>query len=81
MNAKLTLSLDKDVIERAKVYAGAHNVSLSSLVENILLKIVSDYKAIDEGPGSIVKELSGIIDLEGVDYKKAYLKHLEEKHR
>lgn len=85
MNTKLTLSLDKDIIERAKSYAREHNVSLSFLVENLLLKIISDYKERNEHTGSIVKELSGIIKLEGVDYKadyKAdYAKYLEEKYQ
>ena len=44
MNTKLTLSLDKNVIERAKLYAKEHEVSVSFLVENYLLKITSDYK-------------------------------------
>ncbi|MEM6806223.1 MAG: DUF6364 family protein [Bacteroidota bacterium] len=36
MNTKLTLSLNKEVIEQAKKYAKTHNVSLSSLIENYL---------------------------------------------
>ena len=81
MNTKLTLSLDKDIIERAKSYAREHNVSLSSLVENLLLKIISDHKATTTNSGSIVKELSGIIHLEGVDYKEEHSKYLEEKYQ
>ena len=64
MNTKLTLSLDKDVIERAKIYAREHELCLSFLVENFLLKIVSDYKEKKAPEGSIVKALSGIINLE-----------------
>ena len=81
MNTKLTLSLDKDIIERAKNYAREHNVSLSFLVENLLLKIISDYKERNSRTGSIVKELSGIINLEGVDYKESHTKYLEEKYQ
>lgn len=81
MNTKLTLSLDKDVIERAKTYAREHNVSLSSLVENLLLKIISEYKETHKDPGSIVNELSGIISLEGADYKEEHSKYLEEKYQ
>ena len=81
MNTKLTLSLDKDVIERAKIYAREHNVSLSSLVENLLLKIISEYEETSDRKGSIVKELSGIINLEGVDYKSDHAKYLEEKYQ
>jgi hypothetical protein len=34
MNTKLTLTLEKDVIEKAKEYAAKQGQSLSSLVEN-----------------------------------------------
>ena len=81
MNTKLTLSLDKDVIERAKTYAREHDVSLSSLVENLLLKIISEYKERNDRKGSIVKELSGIVDLKEVDYKTDHTKYLEEKYQ
>jgi len=81
MNTKLTLSLDKDIIERAKIYAKEHNVSLSSLVENLLLKITSEYKERNDRKGSIVKELSGIVNLEGVDYKADHVKYLAEKYQ
>lgn len=81
MNTKLTLSLDKEIIKRAKNYAKEHDVSLSSLVENLLYKIISDYKERSDQSGSIVKELSGIINLEGADYKAEHAKYLEEKYR
>ncbi len=81
MNTKLTLSLDKEIIERAKLYAREHNVSLSSLVENLLLKVISEYKERNSHKGSIVKELSGIVNLGEVDYKADHTKYLEEKYR
>ena len=81
MNTKLTLSLEKEIIEEAKKYAREHNISLSFLVENYFQKIISDRKERKEGKASIVKELSGIISLEGVDYKSEYTKYLEEKYK
>jgi predicted HicB family RNase H-like nuclease len=36
MDAKLTLKLDKAVIEKAKIYAASHKKSLSGLIENYL---------------------------------------------
>ncbi|MCH8524654.1 MAG: DUF6364 family protein [Balneolales bacterium] len=36
MDTKLTLKLDKDVIEKAKVYASSQNRSLSGIVESYL---------------------------------------------
>lgn len=51
MDAKITLSFDKAVIEQAKVYAASHNISLSRLMEFLLHKITSgDYQSIDEYP-------------------------------
>lgn len=87
MDTKLTLSLDKEIIERAKNYARDHNVSLSSLVENFFLKLVSEYSdSAERSPkatrkGSIVKELSGIINLEGVDYREDHTNYLETKYQ
>jgi len=78
MNTKITLSLDKDIIKHAKSYAKDQNISLSSLVENLLLKVISGYEGTSGNTGSIVKELSGIINLEGDDYKEEHKKYLEE---
>ena len=41
MDAKLTLNVDKTIIEKAKVYAKSHKVSLSHLIETYLAAIVS----------------------------------------
>ena len=82
MNTKLTLSLNKEIIERAKIYAKEHNVSLSSLIENYLLKIVSDFKDKATPKDSIVDQLSGIIKLDDKeDYKNIYTRYLEEKYK
>jgi hypothetical protein len=82
MNTKLTLSLNKDIILLAKNYAKEHNVSLSFLVENYLLKIVSEFQSTTDSKASIVNELSGIISLESdYDYKKEYTDYLTEKYK
>ena len=44
MNTKLTLSLNKDIIQQAKTYAKKHNISLSFLIENYLQKIIGEYQ-------------------------------------
>lgn len=41
MNTKLTLSLKKSIIEKAKQYAKGNNQSLSQLIESYLEKITS----------------------------------------
>ena len=42
MNTKLTLSLKKSVIERAKAYAKGNKQSLSQIIESYLEKITSN---------------------------------------
>ena len=44
MNTKLTLNLDKGVIEEAKSYAKENNVSLSKLIENYLNSLTKTSK-------------------------------------
>lgn len=82
MSTKLTLSLKKEIIERAKSYAKENNISLSFLIENYLQKLVSEYKFEPERKGSIVDELSGIISLEeDLDFKKSYTDYLANKYK
>jgi hypothetical protein len=42
MNSKLTLKLNKDVIEKAKIYAHKNNISLSKMVEKYFLAVVKE---------------------------------------
>mgnify|MGYP001792410000 CR=1 FL=1 len=82
MNTKLTLSLNKDIIQQAKIYAKAHNVSLSFLIENYLQKIIAEYQTEDPTEGSIENELSGIIRLNPDDhFKDDYTDHLTKKYQ
>lgn len=82
MNTKLTLSLDKDIIERAKIYAKEKNISLSFLIENYLLLLISDFKTEELAKGSIVNELSGVLELpEEFDYKDLHTDYLIEKYK
>ena len=51
MDAKVTLSFDKKVIEKAKAYAAENNISLSRLTEYLYKQIISgDYKSLEELP-------------------------------
>lgn len=83
MNTKLTLKLDKGIIERAKMYASDQKVSLSNLVENYLNSLTSDQpsqKEITISP--FVKSLTnGPTVPADYDYKKDYQDYLEEKYR
>ncbi|MEO5944138.1 MAG: DUF6364 family protein [Ferruginibacter sp.] len=51
MDAKITLSFNKSVIESAKEYADKNNVSLSRLTEFLLSKVTSgSYKSLEDLP-------------------------------
>ncbi|MFD2200411.1 DUF6364 family protein [Shivajiella indica] len=51
MDAKITLSFDKKVIEKAKEFAAKQNISLSRLTEYLYAQITSgDYKTLDDMP-------------------------------
>lgn len=51
MDAKITLSFNKDIIARAKQYAEAQNMSLSRMLELLLDKITANqYPSIEALP-------------------------------
>lgn len=86
MNTKLTLTIEKDVIEQAKEYAAKQGQSLSSLVENyfklLLLEKNKNPKTRERKPlpESFLK-LEGCLKHEGeFDYKEELTKALEEKY-
>ncbi len=83
METKLTLKLNANVIERAKIYARSHKISLSKMIESYLDSITRQKE--DDEKFSItplVESLSGVIDLPaGFDYKKEYRDYLEKKYK
>ncbi len=51
MDAKITLSFDEDVIERAKKFAEANNISLSRLTEFLYRNITTkNYRSLEDLP-------------------------------
>ena len=80
MDTKLTLKIDKEVIEKAKIFAKKRNISLSSIIEHYLEYIVN-YKEQPEY-STIVKELSGIISLpDDFNLNESYSDYLSEKYK
>lgn len=79
MNTKLTLNLDKGVIEQAKSYAKNNRVSLSKLIENYLDSITkrADQKS---NISPLVESLTGVIPSENYDDKKDYKDYLFKKY-
>jgi hypothetical protein len=84
MSAKLTLSIDQNVIENAKKYAKNQKKSVSKLVEEYLSSITlpADKKIEYNALGPITKELVGIIKVnKHLDYKEILAGALMEKYR
>jgi hypothetical protein len=80
MSTKLTLTVEKEVIASAKVYAKQNGRSLSGLIENYLKALVQkEATRVDFSPK--VKELMGSIKLpKDFDYKKELSKAISKKH-
>jgi hypothetical protein len=83
MNTKLTLTIEQEIIKRAKEYAKDKNRSLSDIIENylkILTKEESKEKAKKLNP--IVKSLKGSFKMpkKDMDYRKELRTRLEEKY-
>jgi hypothetical protein len=60
VNTKLTLKLDRDVIERTKQYAERRGVSLSEMVEAYFTGLTRTGSAKGREATGIVAELAGI---------------------
>ncbi len=81
MNTKLTLTIEKSVIEKAKKYARARERSLSALVENYLKALVDDGNKKDEELTPIVKLLKGSFKMpEHFNHKEELTDRLAEKY-
>ncbi len=53
MDAKLTLSFNEEVVKKAKNYAANHNISLSRLVEHLLIQVTDKpYQLLEDFPVS-----------------------------
>ena len=82
MEAKLTLKLDKGVIEKAKEYAKKKNISLSRMVERYFKAVVEKKQDKEKKYSPLVEELSGIINLDkDFDFKEDYTNYLIEKYQ
>lgn len=81
MNTKLTLSLDKEVIEQAKAYAKERGVSLSKLIENLLKSASSQTQGSKVPMTPIVASLIGSLpNKSDEDMRKDVIEYLEKKH-
>lgn len=81
MDTKLTLKLNKLVIEQAKEYAASHKRSLSGIIEAYLKSLVNREKDDIEISPFVQSMSNGIKIPADLDYKSEIIKHLEDKHK
>lgn len=81
MNKKLTLSLDRQSIDQAKVYAKDRNTSLSILVESFFKSMIRE-KPQSKLISPMTLELLGVLKKTKVkNLKKEYADYLEKKYQ
>ena len=81
MQTKLTLSLDREIIEQAKEFSRRQHKSLSKLVENYLRQITRPKPQADEIT-PLVAELSGLVKPERAGRRKEeYADYLTKKYQ
>jgi len=78
MNTKLTLNIDKEIINEAKIYAKNHRVSLSKLIENYLNSLTQKSKK-KSSVSALVESLTGIIPND-YDEKDDYRNYIDKKY-
>lgn len=79
MNTKLTLTIEKSIIEKAKSYARNTGRSLSELIENYLDSITQDSGNEKISP-KLKKIVGSVILPENFDEENELRSYLEKKH-
>ena len=80
MQTKLTLTIEQNIIIKAKDYAKSKGRSLSELIENYLKVVLEENRNTVEISPSI-KKLKGSVKLpDNFDYKKELTDSLSEKY-
>ncbi len=83
METKLTLSLDKEIIEQAKKYAKKQRTSLSNIVENYFYYLTSskdEKNPRDEEKTPITDKLLGSVRVETPNTDKLKEEYLMDKY-
>jgi len=81
MRTKLTLLLEKEVIQDAKAFAIDNNTSISQLVSDFF-STINKIRFNDNADTPILNEISGVIKKNNKirNIKKDYRNHLEKKY-
>jgi len=81
MNTKLTLNIERGLINKAKKYARNQHRSLSDIVENYLSLITSHRKRDRFKLTSNIRSLKGTVKVsKKINYKKELAKSLSNKY-
>lgn len=80
MYTKLTLRIEKEIIERMKIYVMSHNQTLSSLTKSLYKKILESEISDENGLSQIAKKYKGIIKRQDLDQDSEIVKYLSKKH-
>lgn len=83
MNAKLTLTIDQSIIEKAKQYAKSQDRSLSDLIESYLMFVTNSNKKeeIDSEVSPIVQSMLGSLKMsKDYDIKEVKMERLLKKY-
>jgi hypothetical protein len=70
MNTKLTLSIEEEIIIKAKAFAKDNGKSLSQLIENYLSALVNHSSQVVEEPSLLYSLKGSFKDKELIDYKQ-----------
>ncbi len=82
MDTKLTLKLNKQIIEKAKKYASKKQMSLSRIVESYLQSLTSEKNEKDIEISPFVKSIATGVNIPSdVERKDEYAEHLIQKHK
>ena len=79
MDTKLTLNLNRSIIEEAKIYARENRMSLSKLIESYLSSLTKS-SSTEKKISPLVESLTGVIPNECIDERKDYRDYLTEKY-
>ena len=81
MDSKLTLSLNKQVIEKAKEYARKHKISLSRLIESYLAALTQNKSKGESEITPLVKSFIGVIGSVETNTKEDFTEYLDNKYK
>jgi len=82
MDTKLTLKLNKGVIEKAKKYASNKKMSLSRIIEAYLQSLTSENENSEFEISPFVQSIATGVEIPAdLDYKQEYSDFLMEKYK